>query len=50
MPWNETSGRREVVPRISELGWINDASARTPPLPLLNFHQQAMRLDKLEGL
>ena len=27
MPWNESAKRRELVPRISELGWINDASA-----------------------
>lgn len=26
MPWNKTSGRHEVVPRINELGWVNDAA------------------------
>lgn len=31
MPWNETAGRREVVPRINELGWINDASEHCRP-------------------
>ncbi len=27
VPWNQTTGRRELVPRISEIQWINDASA-----------------------
>lgn len=26
MPWNETSSRHEIVPRINELGWVNDAA------------------------
>lgn len=26
MPWNESSGRREVVPRINEMDWLNSAA------------------------
>lgn len=28
LPWKETSSRHEVVARVHELGWINDASER----------------------
>lgn len=27
VPWNQTTRRQELVPRISEIQWINDASA-----------------------